>query len=64
MIELNKLIVYFSERLQEHPPMTTLVWHDVCQSALAYLNGYRVTNVMLQSLAGNATALEAEARLP
>ncbi|GAI34314.1 unnamed protein product, partial [marine sediment metagenome] len=30
----------------------------------AYLNGYRVTSVMLQDLAGNAADLEAEARLP
>lgn len=64
MIELPTLVFYFCERLEPHPPISPLDWHDVCQSTLAYLNGYRVTTAMLKDLAGDAANLEAEARLP
>ena len=63
MIEINELIVYFCGELQPHPPETPLSRHDVAVSTLAYLNGYRMTNVMLQSLAGKTAEFETEARL-
>ena len=64
MEELTNLIAYFCGELQPHPPKTPLTKHDVALSTLAYLNAYRVTTLMLQSLAGDAAGLEAEARLP
>ncbi|GAI94504.1 unnamed protein product [marine sediment metagenome] len=63
MIEINKLIIYFCERLEPHPPISPLDWHDVCLSTLSYLNTHRVTTLMLSSLAGNTADLETEKRL-
>jgi len=61
MIKLPTLIAYYSGRLSPRPPETDLDQRDIDLSTLAYLNGYRTTNVMLQDLAGQATDLEAEA---
>lgn len=58
MIELVELIKYWNGRLQEHPPISPLDWHDVCQSTLTYLNAYRTTNAMLKDLAKDAIDLE------
>jgi len=63
MIPLPKLINYWSERLQEHPPMSDLDWHDVCLSTLAYLNSHRVTTTMFKDLAKDAIDLETEGEL-
>lgn len=60
MIEINELIGYFCGELQPHPPKTPYSRHDVALSALAFLNGYRITHAMLKDLAGNAADLEAE----
>ena len=60
MIELPELIAYWSGRCQEHPPITTLDWHDVCMATLTYLNGYRTTTAMLRSLANDTSDLVLE----
>jgi len=52
MIPLTELIVYFSGRLQEHPPLPRYDWKEICQSTLAYLNSYRQLQGMLDKLAG------------
>ena len=52
MAELAELINYFCEHLQEHPPIPILTWRDICQSTVAYLNGYRQLQGMLDALAG------------
>ena len=52
MIPLTELINYFCERLQEHPPIPSLTWRDICESTVAYLNGYRQLQGMLDKLAG------------
>jgi len=62
MIEINELIIYFCDRLQPHPPISSLAWHEVCQSTLGYLNAYRTTTTMLRNLANGATELEAEGK--
>ena len=60
MAELEELINYFCERLQEHPPISSLTWRDVCQSTVAYLNGYRQLQGMLDALAGKGEEKEEE----
>ena len=62
MIELPELINYWSGKLLEHPPITTLDWHDVCHSTLAYLNAYRTTTLMLRDLAKDINDLEKGAK--
>ena len=52
MAELEELINYFCEHLQEHPPIPILTWRDICQSTVAYLNSYRQLQGMLDKLAG------------
>lgn len=60
MIDLPQLIAFWNGKLQEHPPLTSLDWHDVCLSTLTYLNSYRVTSLMLKDLAKDVVDLEAE----
>ena len=52
MLPVSELIIFFSERLQEHPPLPRYAWKEICQSTLAYLNGYRQIQGMLEALAG------------
>ena len=52
MLPVTELINYFCERLQEHPPIPSLTWRDICQSTVAYLNSYRQLQGMLDKLAG------------
>ena len=60
MVELEELINYFCERLQEHPPLPRYAWKEICQSTLAYLNGYRQLQGMLDALAGKGEEKEEE----
>ena len=60
MIPLTELINYFSERLQEHPPLPRYAWKEICQSTVAYLNGYRQLQGMLDALAGKGEEKEEE----
>ena len=60
MAELAELINYFCEHLQEHPPIPILTWRDICESTVAYLNGYRQLQGMLDALAGKGEEKEKE----
>jgi len=57
LIPLLELVIYFNGRLQEHPPISTLPWRDVCDSTLAYLNLYRQLQDMLNHLGEQANAI-------
>lgn len=61
MLTLLELIIYFNGRLQEHPPISSLNWHEVCDSTLAYLNCYRQTEAMLKDLAKDVADITCQA---
>lgn len=63
MIPIPGLIQYFNDRLEPHPPITSLEWGDVCLDTAIYLNAYRQLRTMIKDLAKDAIDLEAEGSL-
>ncbi|MBA7659673.1 hypothetical protein ES703_67660 [subsurface metagenome] len=37
MTDLEELIYYWKDRLQQHPPISPLPWREVVTSTIAYL---------------------------
>ncbi|GAI43776.1 unnamed protein product [marine sediment metagenome] len=35
--DLQELIQYWKDRLQEHPPVTSRDWHETVRNTIAYL---------------------------
>ena len=60
LIPLLDLILHFNQELQHYPPEQLFTYEEVCSSTLAYLNLYRQTQEMLNTLGDQCNSILAQ----